>query len=129
VVLRRALVNLRPGGVVLAVVHDVDCLLGKALREKFPVFNLYHHYFFNKTTLADLLRRNGFEVIDVVSTYNCYSIGFFAQRLPAIPHPVRQAIYRVLRSVGLANFSLTIPVGNIGIVARRPLTSLSSVSI
>jgi SAM-dependent methyltransferase len=125
VVLRRALVNLRPGGVLVAVVHNVDCLLGKVLRERFPIFNLYHHYFFNKASLADLFRRHGFEVIDVVSTRNCYSLGFFAQRLPGVPQPMRRGVHGALQSIGLANLPITVPVGNIGIVARRPAASIS----
>jgi 2-polyprenyl-3-methyl-5-hydroxy-6-metoxy-1,4-benzoquinol methylase len=125
VVLRRALVNLRPGGIIVAVVHNVDCLLGKILGERFPVFNLYHHYFFNKETLAELFRRHGFEVIDVVSTQNCYSMGFFAQRLPGVPQPLRRALHQGLRSIGLASLPVTVPVGNIGIVARHPVNGIS----
>lgn len=124
VVLRRALVNLRPGGVIMAVVHNIDCLLGKTLGERFPIFNLYHHYFFNKETLAELFRRHGFEVLDVVSTRNCYSSGFFAQRLPGVPQVARQMIHRGLQSIGLANLPITVPVGNIGIVARRPVDAV-----
>jgi SAM-dependent methyltransferase len=124
VVLRRALTNLRPGGIIVAVVHNVDCLLGKVLGERFPVFNLYHHYFFNKETLAELFRRHGFEVLDVVSTQNCYSLGFFAQRLPGAPQAARHMIHRALQSIGMANLPITVPVGNIGIVARRPIVAV-----
>jgi SAM-dependent methyltransferase len=119
-VLQRALKNLRPEGLVLAVVHNVGSLLGLLLRERFPVFNLYHHYFFNKTTLAELFRRQGYEVVKVMATRNCYSLGFFAQRLPSLPDPIRQAGLRALQKFRLAEFPITIPVGNIGIVARRP---------
>lgn len=122
IVLARARHDLRPGGVVVAVVHNAKSLLGHVLGERFPIFNLYHHFFFDKSTLAELFRRQGFEVIDVVSTRNCYSLGFFAQRLPACPAPVRNALARSLDAVGLAKLPLTIPVGNIGIVARRPVT-------
>jgi SAM-dependent methyltransferase len=126
VVLRRALVNLRPGGVIVAVVHNVDCLLGKVLGERFPIFNLYHHYFFNKTTLAELFRCHGFEVIEVVSTKNCYSLGFFAQRLPGVPQAIGRRIHGALQSIGLAGIPITVPVGNIGIVARRPVAGVPS---
>jgi SAM-dependent methyltransferase len=122
VVLQRALNNLRPGGLVIALVHNVRSLLGLVLGERFPIFNLYHHYFFNKDTLAELFRRQGFEAVKVVSTRNCYSLGFFAQRLPALPHSFRQAALRSLQGLRVADVPITIPVGNIGIVARRPVT-------
>jgi SAM-dependent methyltransferase len=120
VVLRQARKNLRPEGLVLAVVHNVRSLLGLLLGERFPIFNLYHHYFFNKDTLAELFRSQGYEVLKVVATRNCYSLGFFAQRLPGIPNPFRQAAFRGLQVLRIADIPITIPVGNIGIVARRP---------
>ncbi len=119
VVLRRAWNNLRPGGLVLAVVHNVSSVLHRLLGERFPIFNLYHHYFFDKDTLAELFRRQGFEVLEVVSTKNCYSSGFFAKRLPGFPDTARQLLYRSLRTVHLAHVPITVPVGNIGVVARR----------
>jgi hypothetical protein len=119
--------NLRPGGVLVAVVHNVDSFLGKVLGERFPIFNLYHHYFFNKQTLAELFRRNALEVIDVVATRNCYSLGFFAQRLPSMPQAVRMSLFRAMKQMGLAEYPVTIPVGNIGIVARRPYASSQAV--
>jgi 2-polyprenyl-3-methyl-5-hydroxy-6-metoxy-1,4-benzoquinol methylase len=120
VVLQRALNNLRPEGLVVAVVHNQRSLLGLLLGERFPIFNLYHHYFFNKDTLAELFRRQGFEVVKVVATRNCYSLGFFAQRLPGLPASFRQVVVRGLRALRVADIPITIPVGNIGIVARRP---------
>lgn len=120
VVLRRALTNLRPGGVVVAVVHNVGSLLGLLLGERFPIFNLYHHFFFEKKTLAELFRRQGYEVVKVAATRNRYSFGFFAQRLPGLPESLRQATLRGLEMLRVANIPITIPVGNIGIVARRP---------
>jgi 2-polyprenyl-3-methyl-5-hydroxy-6-metoxy-1,4-benzoquinol methylase len=120
VVLRQARKNLRPEGLVLAVVHNVRSLLGLLLGERFPIFNLYHHYFFNKDTLAELFRSQGYEVLKVVATRNCYSLGFFAQRLPGIPNPFQQAAFRGLQVLRIADIPITIPVGNIGIVARRP---------
>jgi SAM-dependent methyltransferase len=120
IVLRQALKNLRPDGLVLAVVHNVRSLLGLLLGERFPIFNLYHHYFFDKNTLAELFRRQGYEVVKVVPTHNCYSLEFFAQRLPGLPSWFQQAAVRGLRALHAADIPITIPVGNIGIVARRP---------
>jgi 2-polyprenyl-3-methyl-5-hydroxy-6-metoxy-1,4-benzoquinol methylase len=123
VVLRRALENLRPGGVVVAVVHNVGSTLAKMMGERFAIFNLFHHYFFDKRTLAELFRRHGFEVIDVVPTYNRYSLGFFVKRAPGVPRALRSPISRALELSRVSSLPLTIPVGNIGIVARRPATA------
>jgi hypothetical protein len=95
-------------------------LLGLLLGERFPIFNLYHHYFFDKDTLAELFRRQGYDVVTVMATRTCYSLGFFAQRLPGLPASFRQVVVRGLRALRVADIPITIPVGNIGIVARRP---------
>jgi SAM-dependent methyltransferase len=120
IVLRQARKNLRPEGLILAVVHNVRSLLARLLGERFPIFNLYHHYFFDKNTLAELFRRQGYEVVKVAATRNCYSLGFFAQRLPGLPSSFGQAAFRGLQALRAADIPITIPVGNIGIVARRP---------
>jgi SAM-dependent methyltransferase len=120
VALRKAFTHLRPGGIVVAVVHNVRSLLFYLLRERFPVFNLYHHYFFDPKTLAALFTAEGYEVIGVERTRNCYSLGFYVSRLPGAPESIRNAIGAVLKTVGLTRLPVTIPVGNIAIVARRP---------
>jgi len=121
VVLARARCELRPGGVIVAVVHNVGSLLAKMLGERFPVYNLYHHFFFDRRTLAELFRRQGFDVIEVVSTHNCYSLGFFARRLPLCPTPLRESIAQAMEAIRLAKVPISLPVGNIGIVACRPV--------
>ena len=120
IALRKAFNNLKPRGVVIAVVHNAKSALFYLLRERFPIFNLYHHYFFDKKTLAELFAADGYEVIGVYSTRNCYSLGFFASRLPGVPAPIRQFLQASVTKLGIGGIPLTIPVGNIAVVARRP---------
>jgi SAM-dependent methyltransferase len=117
-VLRKARSELKPGGILFGVVHDVECLIARAAGERFPPFNLYHHYFFSKRTLGKLLEAAGFEVIGVYDTLNCYTLGFFLEKAPAFPG--KEASTKILEKTRLARRSLTIPIGNIGIVARKP---------
>jgi hypothetical protein len=119
-VLDRAWRHVRPGGCVMAIVHNSESLLARVLGERFPPYNLYHHYFFSKRTLAELFRARGFEVMTVASTRNRYSIGFFTRRAPGIPDGVRRAAATALDGIGMGRIPVTLPVGNIGIVARRP---------
>lgn len=119
-VLERSLRHLKPGGIILAVVHDVGSPLSQVLGERFPPLNLYHHYFFSRATLRLLFEKCGFEVVRVAPTYNQYSMGFLIDKAPGLPVPARTSLRRALEAVGLARIPLTIPLGNIGIVARRP---------
>lgn len=118
--LARALVQLRPGGIIFGVVHNAGSLLARVLGERFPPYNLYHHYFFSRDTLQLLFERAGLEVLRVAPTYNCYSVGFLVEKVPGLPPAVMRATRRILERLGVARRSLTVPLGNIGIVARRP---------
>jgi 2-polyprenyl-3-methyl-5-hydroxy-6-metoxy-1,4-benzoquinol methylase len=120
--LQRALRHLKPGGLVLAVVHNVECLLSRLLGERFPVFNYFHHYFFSKQTLAKLLRAHGFEPLRVSSTHNTYSLAFFLARNPLLPRQIRAAISHASRKLFFGQLPLSLALGNIAIVARKPLS-------
>ena len=120
-VLERAFTQLKPGGFLIAVVHNVECLLGRMLGERFPVFNLYHHYFFSKKTLRALGASVGYDVKDVVSTKNCYSLKFFTKKIPFLPGFIKNPLAALLSLIGLGGLPITVPIGNIGIIAQRPL--------
>lgn len=117
--LRRVREHLRPGGIVLAVVHNVRSLLARLLGERFPPYNVYHHYFFSKRTLRLLFERTGFEVMDVRATYNCYSTGFLLDKAPLLPAMLRRTGHGTLRALGVEALPLRLPLGNIGILARK----------
>jgi len=117
--LRRARSHLTQGGVIIAVVHDVDSWLSRLLGERFPPFNIQHNHFFSKTTLRRLFLKHGFAVVDVRATWNRYSLGYFIENIPAVPAPVKKHVARWVDAIGLGSVPLRIPLGNIGIVARR----------
>lgn len=111
--------HLKPGGIALAVVHNVESLLARVMGERFPVFNYFHHYFFSKRTLGALFSAHGFEPLRVASTRNTYSLAFFLERVPLMPPAMRQAIARASRRLLVGQTPLSLAVGNIAIVARK----------
>jgi SAM-dependent methyltransferase len=125
VTLERAWKQLKPGGVILAVVHDGGSLLARVLGERFPPYNLYHHYFFERRDLRRLFRRAKFEVLRTPLTYNCYSFGFLVQKVPGLP--LKGLARHGLDTVGIGKLPITLPLGNIGIIARRPLVAAPAV--
>jgi SAM-dependent methyltransferase len=118
--LARVREHLRRGGIVLAVVHNVESLLARLLGERFPPYNIYHHYFFSKRTLRLLFERAGFEVMEVRATYNCYSTGFLLDKAPLLPPMLRRVGHGTLRALSAEALPLSLPLGNIGILARKP---------
>lgn len=125
-ILDRVLSDLRPGGVCVAVVHDIESPVARLTGERFPVFNYFHHYFFSKRTLHALFAGRGFEILRVTPTRNRYSLSFFIERLPLVPDLWRRKLARLMWQLGIGRISLSLPVGNIGIVARKPRTAGSA---
>ena len=119
-VLDRVLRDLRPGGICIAVVHDVESPLARLMGERFPVFNYFHHYFFSKRTLRALFEARGFEVLRVAATRNRYSLAFFVERAPFLAEALRRSLAHLSRRLAVGHIPISIPVGNIGIVARKP---------
>jgi len=120
--LERAIRHLVPGGIVIAVVHDIEAPLARLMGERYPVYNFFHHYFFSRVTLAGLFERCGFETVSVVSTRNCYSLAFLIERFPLIGRRLATASASWARRLGIGRLSLNLPIGNIGIVARKPVS-------
>ena len=112
--------HLKPGGICIAVVHNGKSLLARLLGEKFPVYNFFHHYFFTKHTLQKLFKTCGFDPIRVVATKNCYSMSFFLERIPFLPAGFRSKLAKIGNHILIGRIPVTIPIGNIAIVARKP---------
>ena len=119
-VLRRARDHVRPAGIVLAIVHNADSWLARILGERFPAFNLYHHYFFTMTTLRRLFEGVGYEALHVGPTKNCYSLSFLVGKVPGVPAAATRWTSRALAACRLGALPITVGLGNIGIVARKP---------
>jgi len=115
--------QLKPGGICVAVVHNVESLFARLLGERFPVFNFFHHYFFTKQSLRKLFESRGFEPLSVVATKNCYSLSFFLERLPLLPSSLRTTLSEVAHYLWIGRIPVSIPIGNIAIVARKPSSS------
>jgi 2-polyprenyl-3-methyl-5-hydroxy-6-metoxy-1,4-benzoquinol methylase len=125
--LQRMWRHLKPGGVALAVVHNVESVLAAVTGERFPVFNFFHHYFFSKRSLRALFLSHGFEPLRIVSTKNVYSLAFFLERFPLVTPALRRELATASRRLGIGQMTLSLAVGNIGVVARRPESDRASV--
>lgn len=117
--LQRMWQHIKPGGIALAVVHNVNSLLASVTGERFPVFNFFHHYFFSRRTLGALFSSHGFEPLRIASTKNTYSLAFFIKRMPLAAPGLRHGLADISRRLGVGQRTLSLAVGNIAIVARK----------
>lgn len=110
---------LRPGGVILALNHNVAAVSARLLGERSPIIDVEHTYLYSPLTMRRLFEIPGFTDIVVRPIRNTYSLAYLARLLP-LPGGVKGRLLRGLRNGSLARASLTVPLGNLCLTARRP---------
>lgn len=109
---------LRPGGLVLAFNHDVGAFSNRLLGERSPIIDIEHTYLYDRRTGPEIFRRQGFEIVRGTPAWNTYSLSYLVRLLPI---PGKQAVLNTLEFTIGDRVKLTVPLGNMAIVARRPV--------
>ena len=114
------LAALRPGGLVLALNHNVTAASARLLGERSPIVDIEHTYLYNPATMARLFAEHGFRVPNVGSVRNRYSLRYLVRLLPLSARP-KQATLGWLQRHALGRLRLCVPLGNLYLVAQKPL--------
>ena len=112
---------LKPQGYVLFIVHNVESLAAKLLGGRCPIFDIEHIFLFNKKTLAEIFAKNKFKVVKVFAIKNQYPLRYWLKMSP-LPNGLKRNFIALLKKICLAEASLTLVAGNIGIIAQKVLT-------
>ena len=108
---------LRPGGAILAFNHNVRAWSARLLRERSPIVDIEHTYLYDQETMRRLFAKAGFVDMAVESVRNAYSIAYLAQLVP-LPGSLKTRVIDRLRSGRLGRRQLTVPLGNLCLIAR-----------
>jgi SAM-dependent methyltransferase len=119
-VLAECLRLLRPGGLVLCLNHDIGALSARLLRERSPIIDIEHTYLFSRATIAQLFERQGYRVLACSGVRNTYSLRYLAHLLP-LPGRMKAGVARALDERRLGTRSFTVRLGNLYVVAQRPV--------
>lgn len=117
-VLDQCFTMLRPGGLVLCLNHNVDAVSARLLGEKSPIVDVEHTYLYSPRTLRVLFERHGFEVERIAAAWNRYSVGYLMRLFP-LPHLLKKRLLGLLARGRLGRMRLSLPLGNLVVVARR----------
>jgi SAM-dependent methyltransferase len=113
--LRECLRVLRPDGLLLAVNHNVRAVSSRLLRERSPIIDIEHTYFYDPWTMRRIAADSGFRVRATGSIWNTYSLEYLLKLLH-LPGPLQA----VAASGGpLRRLNLTVPLGNLYLVAQK----------
>ena len=110
---------LRPGGHVLAFNHNVGGLSARVLGERSPIVDIEHTYLYSPATMRAVVEKAGFGDPQVRSVLNTCSVAYVAHLLP-LPARVKSRLVRTLRAGPLVSIRVTLPLGNLCLIARRP---------
>jgi SAM-dependent methyltransferase len=117
--LRDCLKILRPGGVIMAFNHNVTAWSARLLRERSPIIDVEHTFLYSPETMRRLFTSAGFDVIEVGPVRNTYSVAYLTHLVP-LPRAFKQRLLPVLRRTRVGRQQLTVPLGNLCLIARRP---------
>ena len=117
--LRECVRILRPGGAILALNHNVTAWSARVLRERSPIIDVEHTYLYSPETMRRVFGQVGFDVVTVGPVRNTYSTAYLLHLTP-LPRALKQSLIPRLRQTRLGRSQLTVPLGNLCLIARRP---------
>jgi hypothetical protein len=122
VILDACFETLRPGGFLLAVNHNVEAWSSRFLRERSPIVDIEHTYLYSPITMSRILSMHRFRVLRCGSINNRYTLNYLVHLLP-LPGRLKQTIRAGLGKSRLGGCRLSLPLGNLFIVGKRPQTT------
>ena len=116
-VLRACRVLLEPGGFALFINHDVGAWTNRILGERSPIIDIEHTYLYDKKTMVQIFRKNGFEVLRIFPVRNEYPLAYWCKMAP-VPAGLKMRLLPVLRRSRCGKWIMPMRAGNLGILAR-----------
>ena len=116
---RQAVTLLKPGGLFLSVVHNLEALSAKVLGTKSPIFDVEHLQLFDKNSGRQMLDRAGLTRIQTYPLWNRYPLQYWMRLFP-IPPAVKGPAITTVKSIGLGALQIPLPAGNLVLAGFKP---------
>lgn len=110
---------IKSGGLILCITHNIESLSAKILRDKNPIIDIEHAYLYSPNTISRIFMMNGYKIKDSGSVFNWYSL-YYLLRLMPLPRHVKQSILTFLKAIRLGRIKLSVPLGNLYLIAQKP---------
>lgn len=110
---------LRPGGVMLCLNHNIRAISARLLGARSPIIDIEHTYLYSPTTIARIFADHRFQIAHVGPVFNTYPLHYLARLMPIPDGPKHKAL-GWLRKNSLGAIRLSVPLGNLYLVARKP---------
>jgi len=112
----------KPGGIFALTTMDTGSLYAKMCGRRWPWFMRMHLYYFTRGTLAQMLEKAGFEVLEIQRAKRIVSLRYFLEKAAAVLSPVAPLLR--LFAAPFGKIYVTIDFGdNIMLLARKRASS------
>lgn len=119
--LARAYELLKPGGWLAVHTMDVDSLAARLMGRRWPWLMDMHIHYFNRRTLAQMLRKQRFKVVWVGAQGRYLRLEYLATRVEGFNQTLGRWLTRLVRRLGLSRPVVPVNFGDLFTVyARRP---------
>jgi SAM-dependent methyltransferase len=110
---------LKPSGLLLCFNHNIEAGSAKLLGERSPIIDIEHTFLYSPTTISKLFEKHSFKPLETGSARNTYHLYYLSRLLP-LPGLLKRPLLRLLKDTRFGSVRLTVPLGNLCIIAQRP---------
>jgi SAM-dependent methyltransferase len=115
-ILKTCLSKLKKGGLLYVIIHNVDALQAKILKDKSPIIDVEHIYLFNPQSIQLAVEQVGFKTVECFPIKNSYPIKYWVKHANV---PFLKGVGSVLSLSGLDHLRIPLSAGNMGIIAQK----------
>lgn len=110
--------TLKPGGIFAVTTMDVDALFPRLAGKRWPWYMQMHLVYFSKRTLGELLRRQGFEIVETTRHKRIVRISYLVSRIGTYSSLAERIVGMLTRPV--AQRTVGVDLGDIiTVIARK----------
>jgi len=109
----------KPGGWTVLHTMDIDSWAAKLMRERWPWLMQMHLIYFSQRTLADMLRKVGFEPVYSRAMGLYLRLGYFASRVTALSPLLGKGVSWVVDTTNLRQVPVPLNFGDLFTVYAR----------
>lgn len=110
---------LKSGGHILILNHNIESFSARLLGERSPIIDIEHTYLYSRVTLSNLTAKAGLVIRHTGPVFNHYPMQYIMRLVP-FPASIKRALLWLLRRSGLGRIPLSVPLGNLFLLAQKP---------
>ncbi len=116
--LKQSFSELREGGIVLCISHNLGASTNKLLGRRSPIIDIEHTYLFDKKTMTRICEEAGLVVRSFTPLWNTHTLRHWVELFP-FPRPLKKLLLRVVRTLRISELFIRLPAGNFVVVAQK----------